>query len=168
MDSAAISSAGGLAKDNEINQILSKATHEVNHYINEIKAQPDDFAHKHLKTLQKSIENAQNALVKHEFKKETEAIDFDTTLVSLDDAITFLITKRKEEISKAQYDESHAEIANEIVVAENAIQYLVALLVDIRERSPIRGVDLNDDSYKTGKKVERAGGKKFKDSTGRG
>ena len=68
------SDAGSSPKDYEVNQQLNRTAHVVTHYVNEIKAQPDDFAHKHLKTLQESIENAQNVLVKYEFKKEQASI----------------------------------------------------------------------------------------------
>ena len=101
-------------------------------------------------------------------KKNKLLFDIDTTIIALDDAITFLVKKRQEEAKKAEVDESHEGIANEIVVAVNSIKYLVSLLEDLRERTPLRGVDLRDESYETGKKVEEAGGKTFKDSKDKG
>lgn len=147
----------------DVNKQLDETTNAVAHYINQIKSQPDDFAHKHLENLQESIKHASEALVKYEFKKEHPPIKYDSTLEVLDKALTFLTQKGQMEEIKAKTDDSHEELATEIVVATNAIQSLVALLVNVRETTPIRGVDLEDKSYKEGLRVKKATGEQFKD-----
>lgn len=151
------------SKDFDINAQLDETSHVVNHYVNQIKAQPDDFAHKHLKALQESIDRASNALLNYEFTKQHSPIQFDITLDNLDNAISFLSQKGEQEEIQATKDESHEELATEIVVALNSIQTLVNLLVNVRETTPIQGVDVKDESYKRGRKIKKATDGQFND-----
>jgi hypothetical protein len=159
--------AGRPSKDAEINKLLYSTAKDIKNYIKEIKSQPEDFAHKHLEPLLNSIDRTTNAAVNYVYRKENDSIDFDATFEVLDEALTFLIIKRDREHEKAMADESHIELADEMVIAVNAIQNLVALLSNLRENIPIQAVPLSDESYKVGKKVESATGKKFKDTKNR-
>lgn len=149
----------------DVNQCIENVTRDVSHYVNEIKTQPDDFAHQHLEALQASIERAKTALVNDEFKKRSVSISFDDTMKELDSAVSFLTKKGEEEKAKSIDDESHIEKANEIVVALNSIQSLIALFRDVQERTPIKGVDASvDQRYKNSKKkIQEATGEQFND-----
>lgn len=144
-----------------INQILEIATHDVEEFVNELKSLPDDFAHKHLDNLKASIKKAEDALVKHEFKNETLKIEYDSALSKLDSAISYLVSKKNEEEKKQKMSQSHQNLADELVVALAAINYLVGLLRDVQQYEPLKGVPLTDDSYKKGKKVEKVTGERF-------
>lgn len=150
-------------KDWDINKQLEQTSREILHYINQIKAQPDDFAHSHLKSLQDAIKKANDALVKYEFKKDHPPVKYDAAFDVLEQAINYLTQKSQMETFKAQKNESHEELATEIVVALNALQNLVSLLEDVRETTPIHGVDLRDETYKQGRRVTKATGDQFKD-----
>ncbi|QLH35155.1 MAG: hypothetical protein HWD61_02585 [Parachlamydiaceae bacterium] len=78
----------------EINNQLSETSNVVIRYMNQIKSQPDDFAHKHLEELQQSLKKSSEALVKYEFKKEHTPLAYDETLGVLEEAIYFLTQKK--------------------------------------------------------------------------
>lgn len=155
-------SAGLPSKDIDINRQLYETTHAVKHYINQIKAQPDDFAREHLKVLKESIEQASDALLNYEFKKENASIEFDAAYDDLDNAIEFLTQKGGQEAIKATKVESHEKLASELQVALNSIQGLVSLLENVQESTPIHGIDLHDVKYKRGRKVKKATDEKFR------
>lgn len=87
-------------KNDDLKKQLAQTSRDIKRYVNELQAMPDDFAQQHLLSLQKSVEDAQNALLKYEFNKNY-SIDFDATIEVLKDAINILIDKRqKKEIRK--------------------------------------------------------------------
>ena len=144
-----------------INRTLDDATHDVEEYVNELKALPDDFANTHLENLKKSLKRAGDALVTYEFKKDPENIDFDNNLSKLDNAINFLVNKKNQEENKSKKNINHLNLSEEIVVALNAINYLVGLLRNVQEERPFKGVLVTDKSYKRGRKIEGVTGEEF-------
>lgn len=143
---------------NNINRSLDDATHDIEEYVNELKSLPDDFANTHLENLKERLKRAGDALVTYEFKKNHENIDFDKTLSKLDEAINFLVKKKNIEENKSKKHPNHLSLSEEIVVALNAINYLVGLLRNVQEERPIKGVSITDKSYKRGRKVEGVAG----------
>lgn len=147
---------------NNINEILSNAAHDVEEYVNELKSIPDDFAHEHLENLKKSIDQAEDALLKYEFKKEHLQIDYDSTYMKFDSAITFLNSKKKSIEKKSKSNGKSQSLNDELAVALAALNHLVSLLRNIQEEMP-KGVSITDESYKRGKKVEKVTGDKFEE-----
>lgn len=147
---------------NPVNYQLKSTVHDIKRYVKTLKAKPDDFAYQSFDKLKESIVKAQTALLRYEFKEEHSPLEFDATFEALDDAITFLITKYEKEEEMSEDVESHEKLANETIEATNLIRNLVVSLEDLKRTIPIKAVDLSDQSYETGKKVEEATGKQLK------
>jgi hypothetical protein len=146
---------------NEIDKQILSTAHDVEEYVNEIKSKPDDYAHAQLLHMQRSIETAEKALDSYVIKDDASKLQFDAYYDKLDSAIKFLVQKGEEENKKAISDKSHAEKANEIVVAINAIKYLVALLRDVQEEKEFNPVDMTSKKNRLGQKVEKSTGSTF-------